>query len=298
MTIRRKHWFGAFLVAVLAHASLLVLLWEPPESGAANLGTGGVDIAFGMAGGAPGATEVAPPETETVEATETPVETVTETPPIETLVTTEVPEVVETLAVEPVAVEAAEPVENLETAMPVEMAVVEPKTQKAIMPKKPTPPRPEVTETPPVPAPAPTKPAETARPQEVASLTPPSVAGSGGKSGTKDSAAVGDGDSTSSGGRPGSSDSYFALLQAWLEKHKEYPTSAMRRRHEGTAVLNFTVSRSGEVLNARLLDGTGYRSLDREVMRMIQRASPLPPFPRDFEEEKLTLSVPVQFRLH
>ncbi len=296
MTIRRRHWLTAFIIALVLHGSLILLLWEPAESGAANLGVGGMEISFGMAGGAPGTTEVPPPQKETVDAPETePVEPV-ETPPVETVETAEVMEPVEeSEPPEPVEVEAVEP----PSAETVPVAEVKPKTEKAKVPKKPEPPK-ETQAVEPEPAPAPQPPKEIASTPPVKEVEPqaPSIAGSAGKSGTEKTSNTGSGKDKASGGRPGSSDSYFARLQAWLEQHKEYPSSARRRRHEGTAVLNFTMSRNGEVIEARVLRGTGYASLDEEVMNMIRRASPLPPFPDDFDDARLTLSVPVRFQLH
>jgi periplasmic protein TonB len=269
MTIERKHWLTAFLFALLAHGAFVLVLWKPAESGAANLGVGGINISFGTAGGAPGAAEVSAPETKTVEPTETKVETPPETIPDDPVETVEV--------TEPLEIEAVEP----PTAETVPVAEVKPKTETAKLPKKIEPPK-EIAEKEPEPA----KPTQKA-----------SIAGSAGKSGTQQTANVGSGDSTSSGGRPGSSNNYFALLQAWLERHKEYPAAARQRRNEGTAVLTFTISRDGNVSEAHVVKSSGSSLLDREVMSMIRRANPLPPFPDDFTEKQITLSVPVLFQL-
>ncbi len=285
MNIGRRHWLAAFALALVAHGSLVLLLWKPAESGAANLGVGGMEVAFGTAGGAPGATEVPPPEVEPVDAPETDAVEPQETPPLEVVEAVETAEAVEVEAVEPPVAES----------IPVREA--KPNTVTARIPKKPLPPR-EVKAVEPKPAPAPPKEVAAKPPADRPSTSAPSVAGSDGKSGTEKSSNTGDGKDTSSGGRPGSADSYFARLQAWLEQHKEYPLSARRRRREGTAVLNFTMDRSGAILEASILRGTGHASLDEEVMRMIRRASPLPPFPGDFTDARLTLSVPVQFQLH
>lgn len=302
MNIRRRHWLVAIIVAVLAHASMILLLWEPKESGAANLGVGGMEISFGMAGGAPGAAAVAPPEAKTVDAPEKDVIEPIQPPPVESAEVTEPLEAAE--QPEPVEVETVEP----QSAAAVPIAEVKPKTETAKVPTKPAPPRdvkPEVVK--PVEAVEPEPAPEAAASKEVASTEPlqekpsteaPTVAGSGGKSGTQESANVGSGESTSSGGRPGSADSYFARLQAWLEQHKEYPSSARRRRQEGTAVLTFTMNRDGDVLVAHIRRGTGHKALDDEVIKMIERAAPLPALPDDFTQRELTLSVPVQFQLH
>lgn len=280
MTIRKRHWVTAISVALLAHASLLLLLWEPAKSGAASLGIGGVSVSFGMAGGAPGASEVSPPEVAAVEAPETPI---VEAEPVQE------------------AVQETEPVEAAEVVPVVEETVaaveIKPKTQQATLPKKPKPK--EVREVAPAPQPpvvTPTEVAATEAPTEM-KAAPATVAGSAGKSGTQQSANVGTGSSASAGGRPGSSKNYFALLQAWLEKNKEYPPQARRRRQEGIAMLTFTINRQGRVLAAHISRSAGAEILDEEVMKMIRRANPVPPFPDDFPESEIKLVVPVQFQL-
>jgi protein TonB len=282
MTIKRRHWLVATMVALTAHGTLVLTLWKPAESGAANLGVGGMEISFGAAGGAPGANEVTAPETKPVEAREV----AAETPPEP--------------AAEPVeTVEAAEPLEKAPTppqvadAVPVEE--VKPRLEKLKPPKKPRPP--EVKK--------PVTPAPAAPPREIAAAEPappktarkPQISGASGRAGTKESANVGSRSETSSGGLPGSSNSYFALLQAWLEKHKEYPAQARRRRDQGTAVLTFTMVRDGTIETANVTRSSGSAQLDQEVLAMIGRASPSPPFPDDFDRQRITLSVPVQFQL-
>ena len=302
MSIRRRHWLAAVFVAAVVHGSLILLLWEPTRSGAANPGVGGMDVSFGMAGGAPGATAVAPSAAKAVDAPEKDVVEPVAPPPAETAEVTaplEAAEPHDPQEVEAVASSSAE-------AVPV--SEVTPKMELAQVPTKPTPPREAKSETAkPVQAATQGTATEAAAPKEVASTEPhqaqtstdaTTVTGSAGKSGTKNAANVGRGENTSTGGRPGSADSYFARLQAWLEQHKEYPSAARRRRQEGTAVLTFTMNRGGDVIAAWIQRGTGYRALDKEVIRMITRAAPLPPLPEDFAQDKLTLSVPVQFQLY
>lgn len=306
MTLQRRHWLAAWLIALTAHGSLILALWEPADGGAANLGVGGMEISFGMAGGAAGANEVSPPETDAIDPSEVETAEPTEATPVTSA---------ETLPVEA-------PIETVETAAPPEPEPIEPPTVKAVPIKEPKPrpePKPRLAKVKP-----PHKPHRVVSPPTVATpkqVTPkpapptvttvttetatapaqpkrlPSVAGSRGKSGAQQSANTGSGTSASSGGLPGTSASYFAQLQAWLEKHKEYPSAARRRRRQGTAILTFTIHRDGTVDDARVSRSSGSPALDREVLAMVDRANPLPPFPSDFDQPQITLSVPVQFRL-
>jgi len=126
---------------------------------------------------------------------------------------------------------------------------------------------------------------------------PASVAGAGGRSGTREADHTGSGDNSAGGGLPGSTEDYAATLLAWLEQYKEYPRRARMRRQQGTVLLYFMVDRHGAVLDYRLHESSGYPALDDEVLAMIERAQPLPAMPEDMAREQLELVVPVQFFL-
>ncbi len=95
----------------------------------------------------------------------------------------------------------------------------------------------------------------------------------------------------------GVSPDYLTRLQSWLERHKQYPTAAQRRRQQGTAMLYFVMDRDGRVLDYRIQQSTGHQLLDREIADMIQRAQPLPPMPEAMTQARLEVVVPVQFSL-
>lgn len=134
-------------------------------------------------------------------------------------------------------------------------------------------------------------------PPDTAVADTPSIAGAGGRSGTRASGDTGDHQASTGGGQPGEMVDYMTLLKTWLERHKEYPRIARRRRQEGTAVLYFVVGRDGSVINYALRESSGYDVLDREVRNMIERAQPLPAMPDTLQQASLELVLPVQFQL-
>lgn len=91
--------------------------------------------------------------------------------------------------------------------------------------------------------------------------------------------------------------SYIGALLAALDRHKEYPAQARWRRAEGIAVLRFAMRRDGTVVAWRIVQTTGHDDLDAAVVRMIQRASPLPPPPPELAGDPVDLVVPVRFSL-
>lgn len=99
------------------------------------------------------------------------------------------------------------------------------------------------------------------------------------------------------GGAPHVAPAWQTSLVRHLEQYKRYPSDAQSRGEEGVVLLSFSVDRTGHVLERHVVHSSGYPALDDEVMSMIERAQPLPPFPATMTESKLDLTVPIRFSL-
>jgi len=99
------------------------------------------------------------------------------------------------------------------------------------------------------------------------------------------------------GGSPHIMPAWETSLVRHLEQYKRYPSDAQSRGEEGVVLLSFSVDRSGHVLEHHVVRSSGHPALDQEVMSMIERAQPLPPFPPSMTESKLDLTVPIRFSL-
>lgn len=84
---------------------------------------------------------------------------------------------------------------------------------------------------------------------------------------------------------------------AHLNHAKRYPSDARRRREEGIPHLQFAIDRLGRVLSARIVRSSGFPALDQAAIDMINRASPVPPPPASIPDNRITLTVPVNFNL-
>jgi protein TonB len=69
-----------------------------------------------------------------------------------------------------------------------------------------------------------------------------------------------------------------------------YPPVARRRGYEGTVIASFAVDMGGMPRDIKLVESSGHGVLDKEVLRVIEHASPYPSVPEEVE-------VPVTFRL-
>lgn len=269
-----RQWNYAFLFALILHIGVFVaFVYKPSETTAKEIGLHGIDIALGPAGGIP-----APVIEET---NETPIdEEATEDEEIEELIEEPEPEKIEEPIVEQVKPEPVPEEKPVEVKKEPEVVIKKiPKVVKKVAPK------PQVVKKP--------KPAKKIKhvPKKSASSGTMAV------SGIKDKQERDNGDATTGGGVKGTTTSYVALLQSWLERHKKYPRRARRRGQEGVVLLYFKMDRQGNVLSYTIKQSSGYLQLDNEVEAMIKRAQPLPPIPEEMGKEELELIVPVQFQI-
>jgi periplasmic protein TonB len=99
------------------------------------------------------------------------------------------------------------------------------------------------------------------------------------------------------GGAPAVDPSWQATLVRQLQRFKRYPPEAQSRHEQGVVLLGFTLDRNGHVLAHNIARSSGYANLDDEVMAMIIRAQPLPPFPASMTQPRIDLTVPIRFSL-
>lgn len=89
---------------------------------------------------------------------------------------------------------------------------------------------------------------------------------------------------------------YMGRIASRLHRQKRYPRAARRKKIQGTVVVSFTIRRNGSVAGVRLARRSGHAVLDQEVLSMVRRASPFPPFPANAGRNAITVTVPVSFR--
>jgi protein TonB len=197
----------------------------------------------------------------------TPVESADNAKSVETTDRTE--PVDSTSSVEPVATTStAKPVKTTSTANPVVKVEKKKQTRKTTKPKKA---------------------AKKARKRAEQNSTAKRSASSRSK-GANNSNAGSRGKSSRAAGR--------AKLASYLGRVK----SKIRRQNRGAkasgvSVVAFSIAGSGSVLSVRLKKSSGNSTLDKAAVRMVRRAAPFGPIPPDAGRRKLSLSVPIRFRL-
>ncbi|MDR1313564.1 MAG: TonB C-terminal domain-containing protein [Deltaproteobacteria bacterium] len=92
-------------------------------------------------------------------------------------------------------------------------------------------------------------------------------------------------------------EAYKAQVRRKLERNKKYPPRAKMDEIQGTATVQFTINRSGEVVAYSVIKSSGMSILDDEVMALLRRVNPFPKFPDALTDPSMTLTAPIQFRL-
>jgi protein TonB len=91
--------------------------------------------------------------------------------------------------------------------------------------------------------------------------------------------------------------SYHHMVATLLAQAKRYPERAVRSHVTGSGSVRVTIAASGAVEKAEVATSTQSNVLDDELLRMVDRAAPFPPFPSEMHQSDVTLLVPVSFRL-
>lgn len=89
--------------------------------------------------------------------------------------------------------------------------------------------------------------------------------------------------------------SYNQIVVAHLARHKNYPRNAAANHIEGTVMLSFMLSHSGNVVTSRITRGSGHAELDQEALEMLKRAQPFPTPPAQLSGQQLLFHAPMRY---
>ncbi len=83
-------------------------------------------------------------------------------------------------------------------------------------------------------------------------------------------------------------------LMAHLDKHKRYPSDRGQMNVE--IFVSFVLDRTGHVLSATVVKGSGDAAFDEAALAMVRRSDPVPQPPPLVADEGLSFTLPVVFR--
>ena len=92
-------------------------------------------------------------------------------------------------------------------------------------------------------------------------------------------------------------ESYSAQLTKAIARQKKYPRIAKMRGWQGEIILNLKIDGQGNLIKAKIKQGSKFKILDTEGMNMVKRASPFPKPPKGLESKIFNVIVPISFKL-
>jgi protein TonB len=71
-----------------------------------------------------------------------------------------------------------------------------------------------------------------------------------------------------------------------------------QRRQEGMVRLRFTLSPAGTLSQGvEVVKASGFSLLDKQARQCVLAAAPFPPFPRDLKRDRLTVDLPIIYKI-
>ena len=92
-------------------------------------------------------------------------------------------------------------------------------------------------------------------------------------------------------------ESYSAKLTKSIARQKRYPRIAQMRGWQGEIIIDLKIDGHGNLINAKIKQGSGFKILDTEGIDMVKRASPFPNPPKELESKIFNVIVPISFKL-
>ena len=92
-------------------------------------------------------------------------------------------------------------------------------------------------------------------------------------------------------------ESYSAKLTKSIARQKRYPRIAQMRGWQGEIIIDLKIDGQGNLIKAKIKQGSKFKILDTEGMNMVKRASPFPKPPKGLESKIFNVIVPISFKL-
>jgi protein TonB len=91
---------------------------------------------------------------------------------------------------------------------------------------------------------------------------------------------------------------YLSIVRMRILAKRQYPSISRQRHEEGVVRLRFTLSPAGGLSQGvQMVKPSGYRLLDDQAQHCVLAAAPFPPFPPDLKRDRLTVEVPIVYKL-
>lgn len=92
-------------------------------------------------------------------------------------------------------------------------------------------------------------------------------------------------------------ESYVRGVGLKIEGVWKYPEAAKRSALEGNGLISFTLNRTGDLIDVKLLTSSGYPILDEAIVEAVRKAAPFNPFQENMPIKRLNIIATFQYHL-
>lgn len=90
---------------------------------------------------------------------------------------------------------------------------------------------------------------------------------------------------------------YKMELARALNSKKSYPSMARRLRQQGRVIVQFNVTREGQIIEARVVQSSPFKTLNQSAKDLVSGLKRLSPFPKEIKKATWLFQVPVDYQL-
>ena len=80
-------------------------------------------------------------------------------------------------------------------------------------------------------------------------------------------------------------------------QHVRYPKRALKLNHQGTVLLEVIIDRKGSLLSSKVIQSSGYSSLDDAAISAVERTAPFPELPSGIDGAQIEFTLPFTFQI-
>jgi protein TonB len=90
---------------------------------------------------------------------------------------------------------------------------------------------------------------------------------------------------------------YGNTLWGAIGKYKQYPRIAQMRGWQGEAIVELLLDGNGKLKSKKIIQSSGFESLDKQALEMVEKAAPFPAPPEALRGSNFSIKVPIPFKL-
>jgi len=90
---------------------------------------------------------------------------------------------------------------------------------------------------------------------------------------------------------------YASSVAKLVDEKKFYPLQAKRMKQEGEVFLRITINQAGKILTLEIEKASPYDVLNAASLECVKKISSFPPIPSELGVNKLTFSIPLEYKI-